>query len=179
MLYLVLAPCKLFGGCQRFGETYYLHLQGWCDDVGKWKDSYRIVRCEGWGSGPVRDEEWGEQVSGSFLTSSIATSALKMEIVCFSETLASTDESTRRQNPEEYHPDRRENVRSQNTLLFYRTVKRNSDIAMMMEQANRAFSSIMTSMSCVHSRCVTVIRPVIRHLVREISPPHMLVIGDS
>jgi hypothetical protein len=32
-----------------------------------------------------------------------ATSALKMEIVCVSETLASTYESTRCQNPEEYH----------------------------------------------------------------------------
>jgi hypothetical protein len=29
-------------------------------------------------------------------------SALKMETVCFSETLASTDKSTRRQNPEEH-----------------------------------------------------------------------------
>jgi hypothetical protein len=37
------------------------------------------------------------------LISSIATSALKMEIVCFSETLASTDQSTRHQNTEEHH----------------------------------------------------------------------------
>jgi hypothetical protein len=35
-----------------------------------------------------------------------------MEIVCFSEMLASTDESTRRQNPEEHHPHRRENLKS-------------------------------------------------------------------
>jgi hypothetical protein len=42
------------------------------------------------------------------------TSTLKMETVCFSETLASADESTRRQNPEEqhYHPHRHENLRS-------------------------------------------------------------------
>jgi hypothetical protein len=39
---------------------------------------------------------------GSVLPS-IATSALKMETVCFSETLASTDESTQCQNPEEHH----------------------------------------------------------------------------
>jgi hypothetical protein len=40
-------------------------------------------------------------------------SALKMETVCFSETLATTDESTRRQNPEEHHhPHRRENLKS-------------------------------------------------------------------
>jgi hypothetical protein len=39
------------------------------------------------------------------------TSALKMEKVCFSETLASTDESTWRQTPEEHnHPHRRENL---------------------------------------------------------------------
>jgi hypothetical protein len=32
-----------------------------------------------------------------------ATSSLKMEAVCFSETLETTDKSTRRQNPEEHH----------------------------------------------------------------------------
>jgi hypothetical protein len=35
-----------------------------------------------------------------------------METVCFSETLASIDESTRRINPEHHHPHRRENLRS-------------------------------------------------------------------
>jgi hypothetical protein len=41
------------------------------------------------------------------------SSALKMEVVCFSETLASTDKSTRRQNSEQhYHPHRRENLKS-------------------------------------------------------------------
>jgi hypothetical protein len=41
-------------------------------------------------------------------------SALKMDTVCFSETLASTEESTRRRNPEEqnHHPHRRENLKS-------------------------------------------------------------------
>jgi hypothetical protein len=34
---------------------------------------------------------------------SITTSALKMETVCFSEALVTTDESARRQNPEEQH----------------------------------------------------------------------------
>jgi hypothetical protein len=43
------------------------------------------------------------------------TSNLKMETVCFSETLVSTCESTRRQNPEEHlHPHRRVNFRSRN-----------------------------------------------------------------
>jgi hypothetical protein len=35
--------------------------------------------------------------------------ALKKVTVCFSETLASTDEPTRRQNPEEQHHNLREN----------------------------------------------------------------------
>jgi hypothetical protein len=37
-------------------------------------------------------------------------SALKMETVCFYKTLASTDESTWRQNPEDRHPHRRESL---------------------------------------------------------------------
>jgi hypothetical protein len=45
------------------------------------------------------------------------SSGLNMETVCFSETLASTDESTRRQNPQEHHhhhhhPHRRDNLKS-------------------------------------------------------------------
>jgi hypothetical protein len=40
---------------------------------------------------------------------------LKMEKICLSETLASTDESTRRQNPEEQH-------RQCNSLLFLRNI---------------------------------------------------------
>jgi hypothetical protein len=46
-----------------------------------------------------------------------ALSILKMETVYFSETLSSTDESTRRQNPEyhlHHHPHRRENHKSLN-----------------------------------------------------------------
>jgi hypothetical protein len=45
----------------------------------------------------------------------VDSSALKMETVCFSETLASTDESTRLQNPEDHHHHhlhRRENLKS-------------------------------------------------------------------
>jgi hypothetical protein len=42
------------------------------------------------------------------------SSGLKMEEECFSETLASTDKSTRRYNPEDQHRHlhRRENLRS-------------------------------------------------------------------
>jgi hypothetical protein len=41
----------------------------------------------------------------------IVISALNMETLCFSETLASTDKPTGRQNPEEHHhpPHSREN----------------------------------------------------------------------
>jgi hypothetical protein len=44
---------------------------------------------------------------------------LNMETVCFSETLLSTDESTRRQNPEEQHrhPHCRENLKSHTVFL--------------------------------------------------------------
>jgi hypothetical protein len=47
--------------------------------------------------------------------------ALKIETVCLSETLASTGEATRRQNPEEHHhPHRRENLRSQQIRGMFR-----------------------------------------------------------
>jgi hypothetical protein len=43
----------------------------------------------------------------------VPSSVLKMETACFSETLAYTDESTRRQTPEHhYHPHRRESLKS-------------------------------------------------------------------
>jgi hypothetical protein len=50
-----------------------------------------------------------------------------MESVCFSETLASTDDSTQRQNPEEHHhhPHCRENLRSHisnNSCVFVRSL---------------------------------------------------------
>jgi hypothetical protein len=59
LFFWVLAPCRLVGRCQRFGEIYCLHLQPW------------------W---------WRQYVC----------SALKIETVCFSETLVSTYESTQR-----------------------------------------------------------------------------------
>jgi hypothetical protein len=51
-----------------------------------------------------------------------------METVCFSETLASTDESARPQNPEEqqYHPHRRENLKSQVNETWEQTDGRNT-----------------------------------------------------
>jgi hypothetical protein len=49
------------------------------------------------------------------------TSALKVEIVCISETLASTYESTQLQNPEEqyHHPHRRENLKSDTGITLH------------------------------------------------------------
>jgi hypothetical protein len=51
-----------------------------------------------------------------------------LEPVCFSETMASTGEATRRQNPEEHHhPHRRENLKSYIVLFVsvrnYRPLK--------------------------------------------------------
>jgi hypothetical protein len=44
------------------------------------------------------------------------------ETVCFSETLVSSYESTRRQNPEQQHrhPHRHENLKSHNILLSFK-----------------------------------------------------------
>jgi hypothetical protein len=95
----VLEPCRLVGICRRFREIC-LHLQGWSGDARKWWDLYRSGRREVLGSGPLPRPSLPPNLPFSPL-SSIATSALKMETVSFSETLASTDESTGRQNPEE------------------------------------------------------------------------------
>jgi hypothetical protein len=50
----------------------------------------------------------------------MVTSALKMEAARFSETLASTSKSTRRQNQEEHHQyrHRRENLKSHYNFSF-------------------------------------------------------------
>jgi hypothetical protein len=45
------------------------------------------------------------------------SSALKMETVCFSEMLASTDKSTRHQNPEHHYCHHRENLKSHTMVL--------------------------------------------------------------
>jgi hypothetical protein len=41
-----------------------------------------------------------------------------METVCFSETLASTNKSARRQNPEYHHPHRRKNLKSHRVIVY-------------------------------------------------------------
>jgi hypothetical protein len=48
----------------------------------------------------------------------LASSGLAMETVCFSETLTTADECTRRQIPEEqhHHPHHRENLKSRNVV---------------------------------------------------------------
>jgi hypothetical protein len=97
MFFWVLAPCRLAGRCQRFGET--LHLQLW-----RWRQF-------------VSPKRWHLPASLKILSPS---SALKMETVRVSETLASTGESTRRQNPEDHHhPHRRENLISRTLDLTY------------------------------------------------------------
>jgi hypothetical protein len=61
---------------------------------------------------------------------SIATSALKMETVCLSETLACTDEFTRRQNPKEHHhPHGREKLKSHIDFLSVNAQQLSHEVA--------------------------------------------------
>jgi hypothetical protein len=53
LFFWVLAPYRLVGRCQRFGETYCLHLHGWSGDAGKRRDLYRVRGREGWESLPL------------------------------------------------------------------------------------------------------------------------------
>jgi hypothetical protein len=57
LLFWVLVSCRLIGRYQRFGETYYLHFQGWSGEAGKWRDLYRVIGRKGWRSGPIREKE--------------------------------------------------------------------------------------------------------------------------
>jgi hypothetical protein len=51
------------------------------------------------------------------------SSGLKMKTVCFSETIASTDESTWRQNPVHHHDShRRENLKSHSVAVNFRNL---------------------------------------------------------
>jgi hypothetical protein len=81
MFFWVLVPCRLVGRCQRFGETYCLHLQGWslhrCENIKSrplvcfWalllshcnvKNQFRIcmyVTANGWSSGTIRFAAFG------------------------------------------------------------------------------------------------------------------------
>jgi hypothetical protein len=52
LFFLVLASCRLVGRCQRFGDTYCLHIQGWSGDAGKWWDVIGLE--EGKASFPTR-----------------------------------------------------------------------------------------------------------------------------
>jgi hypothetical protein len=93
LYFWVVTPCRFIGRYQRFGETYCLHLLG----------SRHIYIYS----------QRKNKLDGNVTRNSIATSALKMETVFFSETLESTYECIRRQNLEEHHhPHRRENLKS-------------------------------------------------------------------
>jgi hypothetical protein len=81
MMMFFWAPCRLIGRCKHFRETYCLHLQGSSGDF------------------PTPSAFPPANPTENCPLPSIATSALKMEIICFSETMASTDKSTQHQKP--------------------------------------------------------------------------------
>jgi hypothetical protein len=108
MFFWVWVPCGLAGRNQRFGEAYCLLLQGSSDHAGNQRDYI-------WW--PIRPFLFRLPFLPPYiipLNPSMVTSALKMEAVRFSETLASTSQSTRRPNPKEHHQyrHRRENLKS-------------------------------------------------------------------
>jgi hypothetical protein len=101
----VLVPYRLVGRHQRFGETYSFHL-------------FLYVSPKRWYL-PTRLHSPKTQKNIIILTavktSSLIlslSSALKMEAVCFTETLASADESIRHENSEDHLLHRRENLKS-------------------------------------------------------------------
>jgi hypothetical protein len=72
-----------------------------------------------------------------------------METICFSETLASTDESTRRPNQEEHNnPHRRENLKSHHrTSVHYinladDTASKNNCITKKVKQLDLLFKEV-------------------------------------
>lgn len=85
--------------------------------------------------------------------------ALKMEIACFSETLASTDEFTRRRNTEEHtHPHRRENLIS---LFSYLLPFRHSFFL------DSLYSFPLLNLShFVPRRTASAIGTVVKHIIR-------------
>jgi hypothetical protein len=85
---------------------------------------------------------------------SIVTSALKMETVCFSKMLASTDESTWRQNPEQHHhhPHCHENLKSHTDWRFC-VVTVNMVSWYVLDQQFRIKQSLHTSMFCGSKKC--------------------------
>jgi hypothetical protein len=111
----------MVGRTQRFGEACCLHLQGRSKEPGLRLNINMIPGGEIWRKGPV-SEDWGRKWAWpmrrlhSFLLtlflrlpflqpytyvpseSLLITLALKMETAHFSETLASTNQSTRRLN---------------------------------------------------------------------------------
>jgi hypothetical protein len=89
MIFWGLAPCTLVGRCQRFGETYYLHLQD-------------------------RRSRQMPPFQGNVMSPS---SGLKMQIVFF-RSIGIYRRVYTRQNPEERHTRRRRNLRAHDFIVM-------------------------------------------------------------
>jgi hypothetical protein len=66
-----LVLCRLIGRCQRFGETYCLHLQGWSVNAGKSRDLYRVR--------PPSQHEQGGRLLPDYVTEASHSWPEKME----------------------------------------------------------------------------------------------------
>jgi hypothetical protein len=104
MFFWVWAPCGLSGRSHHFGVSPLARLQSLPHSVT---------------IGPFLQTSLPDTLYNPSILSMV-TSAMKMEAVRFSETLASTDQSTRRPNPEEHHQycHRRENLKSHKAGMF-------------------------------------------------------------
>jgi hypothetical protein len=93
MMFWLLAPCRLVSRCQRLEKHAVSILMAEMEVLGSGGICIGLEegKAEGLDQSGTRNEGGGSEY----------TSALKMEILCFSETLESTYESTWRRNPEE------------------------------------------------------------------------------
>jgi hypothetical protein len=123
VFFWVKSPCGLVGRSQRLGDACRLHLQGWSDEF-TWSLLFRPPQLL------PRSSRLAHFPHISLLQSHIygpsqyrlTASTLKMQAARFSETLASTNQSTRWFNSKEHNKNchRRENLKPQ-TVWFFNT----------------------------------------------------------
>jgi hypothetical protein len=105
----VLAPCRLVGN-SNVSEKHTVSIFR-AEDHHR-RENLKLHRVDFYGE---------ETLHTVRLLESLHTSNPKMETVSFSETLASTDESTRRQNPDHHHRHRRNNMEFNKAVHLYPT----------------------------------------------------------
>jgi hypothetical protein len=106
-VFWVVKQCGLVCRYRRFGETYCLHLQGWrwTKAIASLKGGAVPNQC-GWSPLPwdtchISNSHIGYKMQAPQRLEASQTT-LKMETVCFSETLVPTYKSTRRYNLEQH-----------------------------------------------------------------------------